>query len=163
MNLFFYLVLGVGLVLYSPNVAFAATNNDIGQFTSSSLSVLITFASLASAFFLIRGGFQYITSTGKPEELEFAKKIIRNSLIGLVLVIAAGIFSALLQNVFTSPSTDSGATVLSLKSIQPVTPSNGLAQTIIDAIVGFLQAIIQSATKPVLDIYMLSPLVAWLL
>src|SRR6266699_2901982 len=104
MNLFLSLFIGAGFLLSSPVFAYAASNNVVAQFTSNTLSVLITLASLGSAFFLIRGGFQYITSTGKPDELDSAKKTIRNALIGLVLVIAAGIFSSLLQNAFNTPS-----------------------------------------------------------
>ncbi len=150
-KLFSSLLFGVGLLFIMPPVAFAASNNDVAQFTSNALNLLITLASLAEAFFLIRGGFLYITSTGKPEELEQAKKTIRNALIGLVMVIGAGVFSAILQNAFITPSIGSSTNALTLKPIQPVAPSNGLAQAIIDAIVGLLQTIIQSATKPLVD------------
>src|SRR6266702_2994245 len=98
MNLLFFLVMGAGMLLSFPAVTFAASNSTVAQFTTNAVSVLITLASLASAFFLIHGGFKYITSTGKPQELDSAKKTIRNALIGLILVIAAGVFSALLQN-----------------------------------------------------------------
>ncbi|HSW97558.1 MAG TPA: hypothetical protein VLF89_07070 [Candidatus Saccharimonadales bacterium] len=151
MNLLFFLVIGAGMLFSSPAVAFAASNSTVAQFTTSAVSVLITIASLASAFFLIHGGFKYITSTGKPQELESAKKTIRNALIGLILVIAAGVFSALLQNAFTTPSNGASTAALTLKPIQTVAPSNGLAQAIIDAVTGFMQAIVQSATKPLVD------------
>jgi hypothetical protein len=151
MNLFFFILLIGGVVFAIPDIAFAASNNVVAQFTSNTLTVLITLGSLAEAFFLIRGGFQYITSTGKPDELDAAKKTIRNALIGLVLVIGAGVFSSILQNAFITPSSGSTASTLTLKPIQPVTPSNGLAQAIIDAVVGFMQAIVQSATKPLVD------------
>jgi hypothetical protein len=151
MKLFYTLFIGVGFIFLAPNFAYAASNNDAAAFTSNTLSVLIALASLASAFFLIRGAFQYITSTGKPEEVDSAKKTIRNALIGLVLVISAGVFSSLLQNAFITPSNGSATSVLTLKPIQPVTPSNGLTQVIIDAMIGFIQTIIQSAAKPLID------------
>ena len=151
MNLLFFLLLGAELLLSSPVFAYAAVNGAVAQFTTNTLGVLITIASLVSAFFLIRGGFQYITSTGKPDDIESAKKTIINALIGLVLVIGAGVFSALLQNAFITPASGTASSVLQLKPIQPVTPSNGLVQAIIDAVTGFIQAIVQSATKPLVD------------
>lgn len=151
MKLFLTLLTGAGLLLFSPAFVYAATDNGVAQFTSNTLSILITVASLAEAFFLIRGGFQYITSTGKPDELEHAKKTIRNALIGLVLVISAGIFSALLQNAFINPNSGAKGATFALKPIQPASPSNGLTQVIIDATIGFLQTIVQSATKPLVD------------
>lgn len=138
-------------MLLSPVFAYAASNEAVSQFTSNTLSVLIALASLVSAFFLIRGGFQYITSTGKPEEIDSAKKTIRNALIGLVLVIGAGVFSALLQNAFITPTNGASSSTLALKPIQPVALSSGLAQAMIDTAVGFMKAVIQSATKPLVD------------
>jgi hypothetical protein len=151
MNLFLSLIIGAGVLLLSPVHVFAASNSDILNATNQTLGVLITLASLASVFFLIRGGFQYITSTGKPDDLDHAKKTIRNSLVGLVLVIGAGVFSAFLNNAFTTPSNGSASNAFTLMPIQPVKPSNGLTQVLIDAIIGFLQNIIQSATKPLVD------------
>jgi len=151
MNLFFVLFIGAGYILSTPVLAFASANSTVEQFTTNSLSVLITLASLGAAFFLIRGGFQYITSTGKPQELDQAKKIIRNALIGLVLVIGAGVLSTLLQNAFITPANGTTASALVLKPISPVAPSNGLTQVIIDAVTGFMQAIVQSASKPLVD------------
>src|SRR5258708_31494089 len=136
------LIIGIGGVLLTPTIAFAASNNDVTQFTSQTLGILITFASLVSVFFIIRGGFQYITSTGKPDELEHAKKIIRNSLIGLILVLSAAVFSSLLHNAFLSPSSNPTPDTLQLIPIKPASPSNGLTQVLIDAMAGFLQTIV---------------------
>lgn len=141
---------GVILGLF-PSHVYAATTGDIGQFTSNSLSILITLASLASVVFLVKGGFTYITSTGKPHEIEHAKRVIRNALIGLVLVIGAGIFSSLLHTAFQGNSIGGGTDTLSLAPLQPVTQGSGVTQVLIDAMSGFLQNIVQSATKPLVD------------
>lgn len=151
MKLLSSLLIGVGVFFVTPTIAFAATNADVAQFTNQTLSILITIASLVSVLFLIRGGFQYITSTGKPEELDHAKKTIRNTLIGLVLIISAGVFSSILNTAFTTSATNTTTESFKLTPIQPATPSNGLTQVIIDAVGGFLQNIIQSATKPIVD------------
>ncbi len=145
------LLITAGAFLVVPSIALAATNTDVAQFTNQTFSALITLASLASVFFLVRGGLQYITSTGKPEELEHAKKTVRNALIGLVIVISAGVISALLHNAFTTPSSGTVADTFKLTPIQAVEPPEGVTRVLVDAIVGFLQTIIQSATKPIVD------------
>ncbi len=146
-----FLLIGAGVFFVVPTVVLAATNNDVAQFSNQTLSVLITLASLTSVFFLIRGGFQYITSTGKPDELEHAKKTVRNALIGLVLVIGAGVISSVLNTAFTTASSVNTTESFKLTPIQPVAPSSGVTQVLIDAVSGFLQAIVQSATKPIVD------------
>ncbi len=126
-------------------------NNEVALFTNQSLTVLTVLASLISVIFLIRGGYLYITSIGKPDSLEEAKKTIRNALIGLLFVIGAGVFSSLLSHAFTTPHASTNSEQISLTPIQPIEPSSGLTQVLITAVVGFLQAIIQSATKPLTD------------
>lgn len=145
------LLAGIALL---PSTTFAASNPEIEQFTHETLSTLILLASLAAAFFLIKGGYLYITSTGKPAALEEAKHTIKNALIGLVVVIGASVFSSLLNSAFSEPATGSLGQNISLVPIEPVAPDSSLAQVLIDAIAGFLKSIVQSATKPVLDAIM---------
>ncbi|OGH11851.1 MAG: hypothetical protein A2857_00340 [Candidatus Levybacteria bacterium RIFCSPHIGHO2_01_FULL_36_15] len=137
------------IILAYPSVAFAAPNAEVAQFTSNTLNTLTIFASLVSAFFLIKGGYLYITSTGQPDALESAKKTIRNALVGLVLVLAANTFASLLTNAFTTPTVTSNTSVINLEPLEPAVPSEGLTQVLIDAIAAFLQNIVQSATKPI--------------
>ena len=78
------------LLLAFPHVVFAASNNaEVAQFASSTLETLTILGTLAATFFLVKGGYLYITSSGKPEALENAKKTIRNAAIGLVLILSA--------------------------------------------------------------------------
>ena len=139
-------------LLLNPTLAFAATtNSEVSAFTSQTLSTLLIFATVAATFFLVRGGYMYITSTGKPDALEHAKLTVRNALIGLVIVIAAAVFSSLLQGAFNAPNQGTSSAQLNLSPIQTVEPSDGLTQVLLDAIAGFLQNIVQSATKPLTD------------
>lgn len=140
-----------GIALLLPSVTFAASNPEIEQFTHETLKTLIVIASLAAAFFLIRGGYLYITSSGKPDALDEAKRTIKNALIGLVVVIGASVFSSLLNQAFTEPATTSLTQNIALTPIEPTAPDSSLAQVLIDAIIGFLQTIVFSATKPILD------------
>lgn len=45
------------------------------------------FLGLVSVIMLIYGGYQYLTAGGNEESLEKAKKIIKNALVGLVIVL----------------------------------------------------------------------------
>lgn len=139
------------LFFLSASPAFAQSNTQVADFTKQTLSTLILFATLGSVFFLIKGGYSYITSTGNPDAIEQAKKTIRNALIGLVLVVSSGVLVQLLTSAMTTPASTSSATQLTLKPIVPQTPSDGLTQVLLDAINGFIQSLVQSATKPLTD------------
>jgi len=142
-------VLATFLLWASP--AYAQSNSDVANFTNQTLNTLIIFATLGTVFFLVKGGYTYITSTGKPDALESAKTTIRNALIGLVLVLSAGLISTLLTSAFTTPVVPTSTTPLVLAPIIPEEPPGGLTQVILDAVNGFLQNVVQSATKPLVD------------
>lgn len=127
------------------------SNAAVAQFTGQTINTLIIIASLASVIFLIKGAYAYITSTGKPDAIELAKKTIRNALIGLILVIAAGFISQLFTNAFTMPSNPSGTQTFQLQPITPDNPQTGLTQVLVEAINGFIQSLVLSATKPLID------------
>lgn len=138
-------------ILLSPAVTFAASNDQVANFTRDTLTILISLASLAAVFFLIRGGYLYITSTGKPTALDEAKQTIRNALVGLAIVIGASVFSSILNTAFTEPASNTLGTTINLTPILPAEESGSLTQILLDAVSGFLQNIIQSATKPIID------------
>lgn len=141
----------IGLFLLIPSPAFAASNATVANFTSQTLNTLIILATLASVVFLIKGGLTYITSSGKPDALEQAKITVRNALIGLVIVLSAGVISSVLNNAFTTPTIGTTASQIELKPIEPVAPSSGVTKVLLDSIAAFLQNITQSATKPLVD------------
>ncbi len=152
MRIIFALLSVLVALFISPQPAFAAVGNqDVANFTQLTLGTFTVIASLAAVFFIIKGGYEYITSTGRPDALDHAKLTIRNALIGLVLVIAATVISSLFNNAFTTPSANTDSAQLSLSPIVTVQPTDGLTQVLIDAIAGFLQNIVQSATKPITD------------
>lgn len=132
--------------------SYAAINNpEVANFTNTTLNTIIAFASLATTFFLVKGGYLYMTSSGKPDALEEAKKTIKNALLGLALVLGAAVYANLLNNAFTTPANTYSAQQISLTAIEPIKPQGGLTQVILDAVNGFFQSIIQSATKPLVD------------
>ncbi len=145
------LKIGILLPLLLPSVAFAASNPDVDRFASDAMTVILALAGTAVVFFLVRGGYLYITSTGDPAALEDAKRTIRNALIGLVIVIAASFISNILGESFTQSSTPGTATTLELSPIELQEETGTLTQILLDAVSGFLQNIIGSVTKPILD------------
>ncbi len=144
-------LLFAAMIVLMPATAFAASNSEVANYTSDTLTALIVLASIATVFFLVRGGYLYITSTGNPATLEEAKRTIRQALIGLIIVIGAGVFSSLLNSAMTQPSSNAVGTALNLNPIVPAAQSGSLAQILLDAISGFLQNIVQSVTKPIMD------------
>lgn len=138
--------------LLAPSSALALEQYpEIQSFTGDLLSNLSILASVFVVFFLIRGGYLYITSSGNPEALENAKRTIRNALIGLVLVLSASAFSSILTTSFTTPSPGTETSQIQLAPLETVEPESGLTQVLTEAIAGFLKNIIQSATKPLTD------------
>lgn len=138
--------------LFFPHSVLAASPiPEISSYTADTLKIITLIASASAVFFLLRGGYLYITSTGRPEALEEAKKTIRNALLGLVLVIAANGIVSLLQGALVGNSDSSTITNLPLTQIESVAPSEGLTQVLIDAVNGFIQNIVESSTKPVVD------------
>lgn len=124
-------------------------NPEVATFTSTTLSGLTVLASLVSAFFLVKGGYQYITSSGKPDALEDAKKTIRNALIGLVMVLSANTLVSFLTNSFTASNIPAQSSEFAFAPIEPIAPSGGLTQVLMEAIGSLMQNIIQSATEPI--------------
>lgn len=133
------------------NPVFAAQNSEVASFTAQTLNTFIIIGVIASVFFIVFSGYKFITSTGKPEALDEAKRTLRNSLIGLVLILGAAAVQSILSGAFSNPASSATSTAISLTPIQPTTPTGGLTQVLLDAIAGFLQNIVQSATKPLVD------------
>ncbi len=139
------------LFLLNSSPAFAATSSVITDYTKNTLQLITLIATSAAVFFLVKGGYLYMTSSGKPEALESAKKTIRNALIGLVIVLGAGIIVSTLTSALTSDSISTSSGAVNITPIESIKPGDGLTQVLIDAVSGFMQNIVQSATKPIVD------------
>jgi len=139
--------------LLFPPLAYAATSApaEITAFTTDALSIITIISAAAAVFFLIRGGYIYITSTGRPDALEDAKKTIRNALIGLVFVLASNLIVSVLSGALVGDGGSTNTANLPIAQIQSIAPSDGLTQVLIDAVNGFIQNIVESSTKPIVD------------
>ena len=62
------------------------------------INIALAVAGLIAVLFLIIGGFRYITSAGNEETAEQAKKIITNSIIGIVVIILSFVIVRVIAN-----------------------------------------------------------------
>ena len=120
------------------------------SFVAPVVSTLSVLASLICVFFLVNGGFHYMTSSGKPENLDHAKRVIRNALLGLVIVLSAGVLTAILTHAYAGSGVALAPKLPALTTIPPAPVSNGLVDILIKAITGLLNNIIQSIAAPFL-------------
>lgn len=114
------------------------------------IRTLCVIASLACVFFLVSGGYAYMTSAGKPEQLDHAKRILKNALIGLIIVLAAGVLTGVLAHAYGAHPAAAASSLPKLQAIPADTVSNGLLAVLIKAVSGFLNTIIQTVAQPFL-------------
>jgi hypothetical protein len=132
---------------------FADTSGAIGvvkDYVIPTIQVLSGLASIAFVFFVVNGGYLYMTSSGKPDRMEHAKDVLKKAALGLIVVLAALTITSILSHAYGSPHEVGNATLPNLQSIEPNQASNGLIDMIIKAVTGFLVNIISSAGEPFL-------------
>lgn len=134
----------------TPALAVTAPS-EITNYTNSTLQLIIAIASVSALFFLVRGGYLYVTSAGSPDTLDSAKKTIRNALIGLVIVLASGLIVSIFTNSFGTVSTGGSTTTVNITPIETVDPPDGLAVVLVDAIAGLLENFVKSAAVPIMN------------
>lgn len=121
------------------------------DYVTPTIKTLSVLATLVCTLFIIQAGYLYMSSAGRPDRIEQAKHIFRNTLIGLVLVLAAGLLVLILSGAYGSPAGGQPANLPSLESIEPNDPGNGLVDVLIKATTGFLNNIIQTIATPFLS------------
>lgn len=147
-----FIILALTTILFFllPLPIFAASA-DIASYTSETLSIITIIGALAAVLFFIRGGYGYITSTGKPEALESAKKTIKNAILGLLLILGSSLLVSVLHGALTGSIITGTEPALPLTEVQAIKPADGLTQILIDTISSFIQNIVQSATQPLVN------------
>lgn len=131
------------------NASFAS--DAMRDYVTPVVATLCGLAGLACTFFLVNGGIQYMTSSGNPEKLEHAKKIIKNALIGLVLVLAAATLTAILSNAYSGSGATPTEKFPTLQPIEPADDGTNFWDVLIKAVVGLLRNIVQSVGEPFLN------------
>lgn len=115
------------------------------------LATLSVLAGLICVLVLIIGGIHYISSSGQPDKLAYAKRVIRNALIGLIVVLSAATLTAILSHAYSGSSSGVTQAVPVLNAVKPASTSFSLVGVIIKAIVGVLQNIIESIASPFIN------------
>lgn len=129
----------------------AATETAIKGYLSPILTIFATVATLLCTVFLSVGGYWYMTAAGDVDKLTQAKKIIRNALIGLLLVLGATLATAILSNAYAGGHATPAQTVPSFKPGVPIPDDLSIGGLILKGIVAFLKSVLQSAVDPIMN------------
>ena len=143
----------IGSILTTSMTFFADASGAVQvmrEYVAPTIKVLASLASIASVFFIVHAGYLYMTSSGKPEQLEHAKHVLKNAILGLVIVLAAFTITNILTGAYSATQNTGSATLPSLQAIPPNQVDNGLIDILIKAVVGFLNNIIQAVATPFL-------------
>lgn len=97
-----FVAIGLPLLVAHPVFAADADVTRTQEFIKAVIKVAASFAGLIAAGFFVVGGFSYITSSGNPEHLDRAKTTLKNSSIGLGIVIGAFIISNIITDLATN-------------------------------------------------------------
>ena len=120
------------------------------EYVTPTIKVLASLASIASVFFIVHAGYLYMTSSGRPEQLDQAKRIMKNAVLGLVIVLAAVTITSILSGAYGAPQNTGGSTLPSLQGIPPNAPNNALEEMFQKTVIGFLNNVVQSIGAPFL-------------
>lgn len=112
-------------------------------------STMITIAAVLCILFVVFGGYYYMTSAGNPEKLERAKKTLRNAFVGLVVILSASALVAIMQNAYTQKAVQ--PTAIAQAQIEEAKNDCPLCEVINQSVTGFINGIVQSIGKPIVD------------
>lgn len=120
------------------------------EYVGPLIRTLSALAAIVCTFFIVNSGYLYMTSSGKPEKMDHAKHVLRNALLGLVIVLGAATITSVLSNAYGQPAGGQAASLPTLEAIPPQNVGNGLVEVLIKAVTGFLNVIIQAVAAPFL-------------
>lgn len=129
----------------------SAASNVMRGYLTPAIATICVLAGLASVFFIVMGGMRYMTSAGQPDKLDQAKRILKNALVGLVLVLAAASLTAILSHAYGSPAAQTVQNLPSLHAIEQPKDNLNIFDVVVKAVIKFLQQIVESAAKPFLE------------
>lgn len=129
----------------------SAASQVMRSFITPVIATLCSLASLACVFFLVHGGMMYMSSSGNPEKLDQAKRILRNALIGLVLVLAAASLTAILAHAYSSSGATPTEKFPTLQAIETPADDGNFWDAIYKAIINFLKRLVEAAAQPFLQ------------
>ena len=141
--------------IFTSNLVFFADTagaiKTVRDYVLPTAKILSGIASLACAFFLTHAGYIYMTSSGKPDRMEYAKSIAKKAVIGLVIVLAAVTIVSILNGSYQAVQNPNDANLPNLQAVTPKSENNGLIEMIIKAVTGLLSSIINAIASPFLN------------
>jgi hypothetical protein len=76
----------------------------INSLFTSLLNLGTSVAVIVAAFFLMLGGYQYMSAGGNPHDMEKGKAALRSAVAGLFIVLSARVLAGVVQSALTSGS-----------------------------------------------------------
>lgn len=128
----------------------SAANDVMRAYIVPTMLMLGGIATLVCTFFIVMAGYQYMTSRGSPDKLEHAKRVLKNALIGMVIVISAGTMTAILSNAYGNTNPTGVQNIPTLETFEQPKDDLSVTDILIKAIIGLFKHIIQSAASPFL-------------
>lgn len=128
-----------------------AASNSMQSFVVPLLSVLDGIGGLLCVLGIMYSAYLFMTSSGDAGRLQHAKRMLRNAIVGLVIVLAASAGTAILHHAYTSPAPGSGSKLPTISEVKPAKSSGGWSTILIDALDGFFTDIITTLASPILN------------
>lgn len=125
-----------------------AASDTMRAYITPAMVTICSLATLVCAFFIVIGGIRYITSSGNPEKLFQAKLVLKNALIGLVLVLAAATLTSILHHAYSSSNGVSNKNMPEIQVIEPLEKDDSTSGVITGAIIGIFRGIIKFVATP---------------
>lgn len=147
-------MMGLDIALIEGLTFFANTSSAITsmrEYVLPAVQILAGLGGLVAVFFIIQAGYMYMTSSGKPDQMEQAKDVLKKAVLGLVIILAAITLTTILTSAYGTPNNPTNATLPSLEAIQEEEQSNGFLDMIVKAITGVLSQIVNAIASPFLD------------
>lgn len=129
-----------------------AASNSMQSFVVPLLAVLDGIGGLLCVLGIIYSAYLFMTSSGDAGRLQHAKRMLRNAIVGLVIVLAATAGTAILHHAYTSPVPGSGSNLPTISEVKPQKTSTSWSTILIDALDGFFTAIITTLASPILNV-----------
>ncbi|OYW84060.1 hypothetical protein B7Z17_04685, partial [Candidatus Saccharibacteria bacterium 32-49-10] len=147
-------MMGLDIALIEGLTFFANTSSAITsmrEYVLPVVQILAGLGGLVAVFFIIQAGYMYMTSSGKPDQMEQAKDVLKKAILGLVIILAAITLTTILTSAYGTPNNPANATLPSLEAIQEEEQSNGFLDMVVKAITGVLSQIVNAIASPFLD------------
>lgn len=147
-------MMGLDIALIEGLTFFANTSSAITsmrEYVLPVVQILAGLGGLVAVFFIIQAGYMYMTSSGKPDQMEQAKDVLKKAVLGLVIILAAITLTTILTSAYGTPNNPANATLPSLEAIQEEEQSSGFLDMVVKAITGVLSQIVNAIASPFLD------------